>query len=515
MWVRKVSGALLIGGVVLANPWIGQAQVTPDEARIAAASAEAKAAKAVKESSDRLEAARTALAAVEGADPDKKYDDQPDAAKAAKRYFDQAKTRSILAVDWKNAADAALSAAQSMVNSAERKKSAEKEKGDAEAELEKAKPADQDSAQAKVDQKEEEVKKAATDYTSAQKSYTQKIAAANDMGDRYAAESTDVPEEPWYSTTHWFIEAGVAALAPYTIKSTTKDDDGQETDPAVRRFFLEDSGAADLKGYLQFRLRKRDAWENARKTASRTPAFYGPCSTREDPGFSLCKCWKRLVTNPSNDLALLHPDYDVRFGFNYGQGGGTSATAIAGAGDFYLSTSAGFPFISVQTAGTEHTINLEGVYELATDRGVQDVHNRLGIGVAWAMGWALRPLIADRTVVPDRVYELSLRPSVNIMESPHLSSEDKSSSEDKFVVVDGVEKPRVKSNSSTRKADFKTRHGVFGLDLDLQLPYGKYGYLTLGASVFSDHHLQPAPWTLRLGTTLPIAKILEVLTLKQ
>jgi hypothetical protein len=287
------------------------------------------------------------------------------------------------------------------------------------------------------------------------------------------------PAEPLYRTEHFFVEAGAVGRSPFTIKKQDKN------------FYLDDSGTADVQAYVQFRLRKRDAWDKARELVGPAPRnWFGPCR-KADSKWDCSMLW--------------HPDFDVRVGFNFGQSSDASATTVAGTGDLNVSGAVGLPLLQVDNGNTIHTLNLEGIFEGVTDRGAQDIHFREGLGIAWAMGWVNRPLdiAGSGSALQDRVYELSLRPTANILESPNLDDSAPP------ISVNGVDKPVVKTRPSTQKPDFETRYGAFGVDLDFLIPYGERGYLTLGASLFGGN-VNPDPWSVRLGTTIPLEQIVGV-----
>ena len=138
------------------------------------------------------------------------------------------------------------------------------------------------------------------------------------------------------------------------------------------------------------------------------------------------------------------------------------------------------------------TFAFEVGYEVVTNRSVQDVHDRLSLGLGYSVGIPMKALAGDDDAEP-RVYEIALRGSANYMEAPDLFSDD--------ILLNGDRELRVKGGANP---DFDSSWEA-GLDFDAQIPVGDRSYLTVNAGVFDG---DPNPWFVRLGVTVPVDGII-------
>ncbi len=457
---------------------------------------------------------------------------QEQAANSKKKWG----TASEAAKAWKDAAEAVASATKAT-------EVAEKAVGEAEIELKK----DPKNATAKKNlaQAQKTLKLAQMKQKDAKSKEPAAHVAYDEAYNKAAKQellvdaTTPDPEAGFFSGEHLFFEAGVVALSPYAIKSTNP------MGGAPKQLYLDKSGATDVKGYLQARLRNRDAWNDARSgRVGRDWCFLCP-PPKVDPSFVRDSILMTDVASQEDDdeeeqqqeqqeqeegqqqqppsagklctdegncshqsyginlarfKTAMHLDYDFRVGFNF-LGSSVSGTAVAGSGDVNVGGSLGLPILRSLDEAAAQTLNIEGVFDLITDRGVSDVHHREGIGLAWVLGHLDDPIdvLPGTRVLSKRVYEFSLRATANWMESPQIMK-------GRTVIVGDDRKPEVGHDPKTLAPNFERHSGVFGFDADLLIPVGARTYWTLGASVFTEGGIDPNPWTVRLGLTVALDK---------
>jgi hypothetical protein len=329
--------------------------------------------------------------------------------------------------------------------------------------------------------------------------------------------------EPLFDTENIFIHAGVVTLSPFEVEETPSF--RVLTDPTTvineKRFFIDDSSSTDVNAFVEVRYRDRLAWERARMKDEDRDAGIGyflSCDNARPPKVE--KQAEKTETEKAektdadgekvkrqffNGQCWLPTDRDVRAGITFGNGSEISGSTVAGSGDFNALIAFGWPLVhrDLDRASTRisDSFNLEALFEVVTDREVQDVHDRESFGIAYVIGVEAQSLpipgVTETRDLENRVYEIAVRGSLSSLESPETR--------DDIIVNDtGTIRPEVAGRSFP---EFNSSWG-YGLDVDVQLPFGREGYLTLGAGVFGgDSDLDPNPWFLRLGITVPLSQL--------
>lgn len=208
-------------------------------------------------------------------------------------------------------------------------------------------------------------------------------------------------------------------------------------------------------------------------------------------------------------------DYDLRFGVTFNSQDKTTASTVVGSGDVNGSAAVGWPLLHTdhllpiknkdeQYSRMSTALNAEILYEAVTDRGVQDIHERFVVGGAFIVGLLLDPmplpsLDQPKTYKP-RVYEIAMRFGWTRASIPDLADEP--------VVLDaGKKRPAIVNDDGL--PGFETGTGV-SMDMEVQAPFGSQGYLVLGSSLLLGSGLDPNPWNLRLGLTVPLGQIADL-----
>lgn len=239
--------------------------------------------------------------------------------------------------------------------------------------------------------------------------------------------------EPGYDTKHFFIHTGVVTLNPYTI-TRDPNDLKDPNDKASGKFKLRPAGESDTHVFLETLFRRRTAWLN--KSCPR-------------------EGWLRIIPD----------DYEVRLGF-YGlreSKGGAQGAAISGSGDAGGEMNIGWNIFkpaadSHLILDIRHTLNIEAVYGLITDRAALDIHNYYGLGIVSVWGVPFKPV--NNTTTP-RNLEILGGIYLRKIKVPAFSDSTSTVVEE----MNGFPK-----FSETKAITFR---------LNFHLPFGKNGFLTM------------------------------------
>jgi len=286
-------------------------------------------------------------------------------------------------------------------------------------------------------------------------------------------EPKQKPEDPGYSTKNFFMHVGLATLAPFKIKDSP-------TAPATNvPFYVDNTSSLDTNFYVEFRHRKRWAWEKA-ENADRTESLEYRYNQ-----------WKYLLPY----------DHDFRLGFTFGSGtDSSSGNAVLGSSDLNVRMAFGWPLVIATTSnGTVYSAGMELLYESISNRSVQDAHNRLALGAGFSAGWEDQPFSPTTRCKKDnckRVYEATFRFTFNKMESPNLSHSS-------VITANSETRPGVRGKNGFPEFRDATFGKVRGLEGEFQIPFGKNGYYVVDGGIFNGD-VDPNPWYLRLGITVPL-----------
>ncbi|MEM7077240.1 MAG: hypothetical protein AAF513_01310 [Pseudomonadota bacterium] len=192
-------------------------------------------------------------------------------------------------------------------------------------------------------------------------------------------------------------------------------------------------------------------------------------------------------------------DKDIRVGFAFGSSDQPSASTLLGSGEVGVSIQFGIPLLAVGKE-TRQSINLEYVNEIITDQEFQNINDRNGWGLSYNLGFS-GPTIPTGDYKDNRPYEFSLQYFEGVMDSPALVDFPGLGS---VMLGDEIERLVISENGEPR---FVSSDDTYQYSLDFQIPYGKYGFMTLSGT-FVTGSIDPNPWVVQLGLTLPSDRIL-------
>ena len=247
-------------------------------------------------------------------------------------------------------------------------------------------------------------------------------------------------------------------------------------------YFLDDNSGT--RSYLEFRFRGRYAWLAANDTANVTDD-----KVRElFPSFRKAGLFDLL-------------DHDFRLGFTIGEDEKLSSSSVFGTGEFNVSVALGLPVFAWETTFLNQTfvqtINLEALAEYNSDSKLDDVRRREGYGVSYNVGWPAKGLFGGPNPTT-RAAEFSFRYLTGVVDTPDTFGS---------FPIEGEARRLVESADGF--PDFDGRSDAGWIDLDINIPILKTGYLMLGGSIITDG-AAPAPWVFRAGLTLQIDKIVPI-----
>jgi hypothetical protein len=216
----------------------------------------------------------------------------------------------------------------------------------------------------------------------------------------------------------------------------------------------------------------------------------------------MARGWREALVDDGIDLV-------GRMGFAF-EDDTDGAAGIAGGSDFYIEAVTGLNLLrwtsrtnAPQDTPTRFALNFEPALSVSTDRDLVDTHTRLFLGPSLVIGFPFR-LIEKKeeadgnakgesdSLAPDPVGELMFRVGGVRVETPQFVDDDGRTIEVKNEV-----------------ADFDTEWGV-GFDAEVNLPVTKsLGYLTARGSI--NMNMDPNPWSLTLGYTIPLSQFQKVL----
>ncbi|MGH0038294.1 MAG: hypothetical protein ACQGVK_24950 [Myxococcota bacterium] len=313
-----------------------------------------------------------------------------------------------------------------------------------------------------------------------------------------AGKSNRIFQDILYDTSHFFLQAGLVTLAPFQIskKRGTRNDDNNfdEAADGERVFALDDSSDLDVRGFMEIRAYNDDLWnvaDDLLRYGTGVEGIFGACSAAQSG--HPCRCWA-----PSN--------IEARFGFLFNAEGDATANTAVGSGDLYGTFSFGWPLFRVVDKDISWSLNLEGVIDVVTDREVQDVHDREGVGLGVSIAVPIRAISitgkTDESGDPiKRLLKFHIRGSFNAIEVPNETNSD-------FIAKDDPDK-RTVIEEDGGYPKFQT-DPAYGMDVDLLVPIGTNGYVVIGSSIFGP--ASPNPWAVRLGITVPLERLLGIIT---
>jgi len=267
---------------------------------------------------------------------------------------------------------------------------------------------------------------------------------------------------------HMAISTGAKFLSPYEIKVTNN------------AATLSKTGNSTV-GYLEFSAFNRFVLNLSPDAEDRDPA------KKQGPqiGFTAADEIQAPEGPQSPWLApWAHvPDWEAHIGFVFSGTSGSSnfsATTIAGGSDFYANAAIGWPFWRY-TSTNDHTamqLTLETAGGANTEKSFLAVHPNAFVGP----GFQWRFLAHDNSFG-----FLCARAGYGWIDIPRFTS----ASDTDIVVVGGLPKFDLKGSPSL---------GVF-----FAYPLGNV-FLNVGADVYFRDN--PAPWSITVGTTIPVENIL-------
>ncbi len=252
------------------------------------------------------------------------------------------------------------------------------------------------------------------------------------------------------STEHFTVTLGAVGIAPFTIEENSAGE-----------FYLEDSSDADVKGYVEFRFRKSEVFDQTRRLIKAqmdrkpkkdvsdpvvAPAAAAPAAAAPAPdpapaaapvapaaAAAPAPAQPAEETSPYLERVMIKPfcdhrtgrkttektdpatgkktveiegdrwrgieciDFDARVEFTFAGGSELSASTIAGAGNFSAGVTASWPMIGPVSQAFGWSLGPAAVFTVQTDRQVQDVHDRIGLGGVLKIGLTVAPLALPRS----------------------------------------------------------------------------------------------------------------------
>jgi hypothetical protein len=211
--------------------------------------------------------------------------------------------------------------------------------------------------------------------------------------------------------------------------------------------------------------------------------------------------------------ALVDDGIDLvgRMGFVF-DGNTSGAAGIAGGSDFYIEAVTGVNLArwtsrtrTAEETPTRFALNFEPAVSVSTDRDLLDTHQRIFVGPSLVIGFPFRLLEkssekktdaetakSTSTDSPEPIGELMLRAGGVRVEIPQFKDRDTRTIEVENEV-----------------ADFDSEWGV-GVDAEFNVPVTKsLGYLTARGSI--NMNMDPNPWSLTLGDTIPLSQFQKAL----
>lgn len=333
-------------------------------------------------------------------------------------------------------------------------------------------------------------------------------------------EEITTPE--WYSK-YWFLHWGVAVLNPYKLtligkdmlsKAATSEHDGTKGYPAEYEGYykLDNKSETDTNWYIEALFRHRKAW------------IQGEDSTHAQGARNVWDWWTKDGPKNLCRRKLSHPffDYEVKMGV-VGTGDKKTGSAIAGSGNAYGEFSIGLPLYSDihSDNNVSHSFNAEYLFGFVTDRGTQKVHTNEAYGITLVWGIPIAKVTKEVTskktlAVKDINSEKAQKSGLFVS---NVTTEWR-----KIELLIGIYSSRVPIpkfddndgiNQKLKKVvKFNGGYPAFNnvnatlIRLETHVPWGKDGFFTL-SGLFYTGTKDVSPWSLRIGTTIFIDKIVK------
>ena len=182
------------------------------------------------------------------------------------------------------------------------------------------------------------------------------------------------------------IRGGMISLNPFSIEKMTDD--------MMNEIFVINNSDNSSKPFLELSYINRWAWNEVKE------------SKLTDSG-TMFSNWKEI--KKSKDwgqlfMPFVPDDYVIRFGFVFDGEDDTSASAVVGSGDVFTTNSIGWHLY--WNKQLNRTFNLDVILGGVTERGINDIHDREGIGLSYLKKTELAKLM--------------LRLSYNRIETPKI-----------------------------------------------------------------------------------------------
>ena len=187
---------------------------------------------------------------------------------------------------------------------------------------------------------------------------------------------------------------------------------------------------------------------------------------------------------------LLPDDFEIRLGYAFGEDTDQTPVSIAGKSEVFTEAFIGWNLLRFGDGGSNGrppirgSFNFEGGLGLTTDKEVDDIHARVFVGPALALG------VPVKMGEGYPIVEVVARAGAVRVETPVFAS-----------------KATRELEIEHGRPDFRGGWG-FGMDVDFNVPVpNDLGYLMLRGRLNSN--FDPNPWSVTLGYTIPLTKIFE------
>jgi len=300
-----------------------------------------------------------------------------------------------------------------------------------------------------------------------------------------------------------YVATGIAGLSPTKIEALTFEELGgsgffREVDPddqnAQPGFALETAGEAEVRGFIEFRARRRTVWTDARKAledqSERNINLFCPV------GFQRQKSWHSRVRCF---------EVDLRFQMLFPGGDQGDVTSLAGSGDLGATLSGGWPIVGMATDGFSYAISADAFYSVTTDRAIRRLRDREALGLSLNLGVPVAPPLYEPAAgqPKKRLIEMSVRGLWGRAKFPDTIG--------LVERLDGDLTAVVAPDGRDFTPSISYRDAV-SLDADVLLPFARHGYLVANFNVISATESDAeVDWSLRVGITIPLAQVLAAL----
>jgi hypothetical protein len=285
-------------------------------------------------------------------------------------------------------------------------------------------------------------------------------------------------------TEHAFFHGGARMLSPYTIVR----------DPADPGANIIQSQNSRTTAFLEFVYCDIWAWRDDRVqyTRDQMKVRY----EKDYPGKTASvadRTWEApTLSDPDVLCDWAHGwDFTTRLGFNFGADKQASAAAIAGSGDINAEVSLDRHLIRGWTQRGNYSVGLGGSAAATTDRSALRVHPYYLVGPSFTVA------IADPLSPGDHPRKALIR----MRAGPAW--------------IDSVEyADRQRGTIRTVRPDlpYYAARPSKALEAELYYPFNEQSLLTIGTRIFDG--VDPSPWSLYLGVTMPIATLADSITPK-